>query len=129
MDSEYLEKLAKNPFNNMLGIRISDVGDGRAKASLEIKPEHANIHSTAHGSVLFAVSDAAFEAAVNSMSRPAVAVQVDIQYLAPAKIGDVVTAAGEPVRVGKKMASYRLDATNQEGKKISAAQATAFFVD
>ena len=53
MDSDYLEKLAKNPFNNMLGIRILDVGDGRAKASLEIKPEHANIHSTAHGSVLF----------------------------------------------------------------------------
>mgnify|MGYP001373086413 CR=1 FL=1 len=128
MNDEFLKKVENNPFNSLVGIKVVEVGEGRAKAQLEVGKQHANIHETAHGSVLFALSDAAFEAGVNSMDRPAVAVQVDIQYLAPAKLGDVLTAEAIPVKVGRKMASYRLDVCNADGKRISAAQATAFFV-
>jgi len=82
-----------------------------------------------HGAVMFAVCDAAFEAGVNSMDRPAVAVQVDIQYLSAAKVGDELTAHGIPVRIGRRMAAYRLELFNQDGKLISVSQATAFFTE
>jgi acyl-CoA thioesterase len=129
MSGDIMEKVENNPFRRMLGINVYDVGDGKAKASLKASDVHGNIHGTVHGAVLFAVSDAAFEAAVNSMGRTAVAVQVDIQYLAAAKVGDNLTAEGIPVRVGRKMAGYRLELRNQENKLISVSQATAFFTE
>ena len=75
-----------------LGITVSRVAPGAVTAHMTIGPEMLNGHGTAHGAALFAVADLAFAMACNSHGRPAVGRSCSIEYLAPASLGEAVTA-------------------------------------
>lgn len=51
-----------------------------------------NGHSSAHGSVLFAIADTAFATACNSHGHRAIGRSCAIEYLAPAFPGDALSA-------------------------------------
>jgi acyl-CoA thioesterase len=69
---------------------------------MTIGPEMLNGHGSAHGAALFAVADIAFAMACNSHGRPAVGRSCSIEYLAPAFVGQAVTAtAVERAVVGR----------------------------
>ena len=59
---------------------------------MTIRPDMVNGHGTAHGAALFAIADIAFAMACNSHGKPAVGRSCSIEYLAPARAGDAVTA-------------------------------------
>jgi acyl-CoA thioesterase len=85
--------LAADAAAKALGVTVSRVAPGSVTAHMTIRPEMLNSHGTAHGAALFALADIAFAMACNSHGPSAVARSCSIEYLAPAAVGDGVTAS------------------------------------
>lgn len=82
-----------------LGIALSDLGPGRATATMTVTADMVQGHGTCHGGYLFLLADSAFAFACNS-ARDTVAAGADVEFLAPVKEGDelVATAVQRVVR-------------------------------
>ncbi len=79
-----------------------DVAPGRATVTMTVRADMVNGHAICHGGFVFALADSAFAFACNSYNRIAVAQDCDIVFVAPARLGDVLTAeATERVRYGR----------------------------
>ena len=99
-----------------LGIRLSDVGPGRATARMTVRPDMLNGHGTCHGGYVFLLADTAFAFAGNTRGLPVVAAGADVDFLAPVRPGDeLVATAVERVLRGR---SGLYDVTVRRGDEV-----------
>ncbi|MER7701955.1 hydroxyphenylacetyl-CoA thioesterase PaaI [Kitasatospora sp. NPDC097605] len=85
-----------------LGITLEAVSTGHAVMRMTVAPVMANGHGIAHGGFLFLLADAAFSYACNSYGPVTVAQAAQVTFLAPAAVGDELTAeAVERTRSGR----------------------------
>ncbi len=85
-----------------LGMRIIEIGPGRAVLEMPVRQDMVNGHAIGHGGLTFALADTAFAFACNSYNRSTVAAGAEIRFLAPTRLGDVLTAeAVEREREGR----------------------------
>jgi acyl-CoA thioesterase len=75
-----------------LGMRIVEVGPGRAVLEMPVRQDMVNGHAIGHGGLTFALADSAFAFACNSYNRSTVAAGAEIRFLAPTRLGDVLAA-------------------------------------
>ena len=89
-----LEELswAEDHASQALGMRIVDVGPGRAVLEMTVREDMVNGHAIGHGGLTFALADSAFAFACNSHNRSTVAAGAEIRFLAPTRLGDVLVA-------------------------------------
>lgn len=101
------------------GMRLEEVRAGHARMSMTVTEHMVNAHDTCHGGAIFALADSTFGYACNSHNQNALAASCSIEYLAPAFLGDVLTAAGgEQARAGRQ-GIYDMRVTNQKGELIA----------
>lgn len=81
-----------------MGMRIVDVGPGTATLEMTVREDMVNGHGIGHGGFTFTLADSAFAFACNSYNRRTVAHTCEITYLAPTRLGDVLTATAVEVR-------------------------------
>jgi acyl-CoA thioesterase len=85
-----------------LGMRLEDVGPGRARLSLVVTEAMVNGHGICHGGFIFALADSAMAFACNSHGEHAVTQQCAIAFLRPGRRGEALTAdAVERTRSGR----------------------------
>jgi phenylacetic acid degradation protein PaaD len=85
-----------------LGVRVDTVGRGHASARLRVTPAMVNGHGICHGGYVFFLADTAFALACNTYGEVTVAAGADIVFVAPARLGDDLSAeARERVRSGR----------------------------
>lgn len=75
-----------------MGMRIVEVGPGTATLEMTVREDMVNGHGIGHGGFTFTLADSAFAFACNSYNRRTVAHTCEITYLAPTRLGDVLTA-------------------------------------
>lgn len=93
---------AEDEASRELGMRLEQVGAGRATVAMTVRRAMANGHGIAHGGYIFALADSAFAFACNSYNERTVAQACDIVFVAPATDGDVLVAeAVERHRFGR----------------------------
>ena len=86
---------------------------------MEVKSHMANGHDIGHGGLTFALADSTFAFACNSYNINAVAAACSIEFLAPSRVGDVLTAtAQEQVLMGRN-GIYDVRLTNQRNEIIA----------
>lgn len=102
-----------------LGMEIVSVGPGTATLRMTVRQDMVNGHGTCHGAFIFAVADSCFAYACNSDNHRAVAGGVEINFLAPAFLGDVLTAVGQRRQQGGRSGVYDIEVTSQQGKLIA----------
>jgi acyl-CoA thioesterase len=84
------------------GIRLVDVGPGRARVGMTVDERHLNGHGICHGGYLFLLADAALAYASNSHGTSAVAAGADIVFLRPVGAGtELVAEAVERAMTGR----------------------------
>jgi acyl-CoA thioesterase len=84
------------------GVRLLDVGPGRARVAMTVRDEHVNGHGICHGGYLFLLADAALAYASNSHGVSAVAAGADIAFLRPVPLGaELVAEAFERALTGR----------------------------
>ncbi|UXX97863.1 hydroxyphenylacetyl-CoA thioesterase PaaI [Streptomyces sp. AD2-2] len=93
---------AADEASRALGIELVEHGEGTAVLRMTVTPAMVNGHKIAHGGYLFLFADSAFACACNSHGPVTVAAAADIDFVAPARQGDVLVAtATERTRFGR----------------------------
>jgi acyl-CoA thioesterase len=101
-----------------LGIRVSDVAPGRARATMLVTDAMVNGHGICHGGYVFLLADTAFAFACNTRGPAAVAAGADVSFLAPVQAGEELVADGvERVLRGR---SGLYDVTVRSGDTVVA---------
>lgn len=75
-----------------LGLRLQAVRPGYALIQMSVRADMVNGHHIAHGGMIFTLADTAFAYACNSYDHNTVAAGCSIEFLAPAREGDVLEA-------------------------------------
>ena len=84
--------LASDAASRMFGIEVLGYGEGWARAQVTVRDDMVNGHGICHGGVIFSLADTVFACACNSWGPVTVAAGADIVFVAPGRIGDVLTA-------------------------------------
>ena len=93
---------AEDSASRGLGMELLAVGPGTAELAMTVRPDMVNGHGICHGGFIFTLADSAFAFACNSYDQRVVAAQCAITFLAPARLGDRLTAKGvERQRFGR----------------------------
>ncbi|HEK1766302.1 TPA: hydroxyphenylacetyl-CoA thioesterase PaaI [Pseudomonas putida] len=102
-----------------MGIELLEAGPGSAAVRMTVGADMIQGHGTCHGGFLFALADSAFAFACNSHDEATVALGCSIDYVAPALLGDQLTAtAHELVRKGRT-GLYDVRLENQRGELVA----------
>ena len=78
-----------------LGITVEAIGPGFARCRMVVRQDMVNGHGTCHGGLTFTLADAAFAYACNACNRATVAQGAQISFIAPARLGEVLTASAQ----------------------------------
>lgn len=100
-----------------LGMRLVGVGPGRATLTMRITEDMVNGHGICHGGFLATLADSAFAFACNTYDEVTVAAGFDIEFLAPVRLGDEVTAAAREVARYGRSGLYDVAVTSQDGDR------------
>ena len=102
-----------------MGMRLLSAAPGRACVGMSVRADMIQGHGTCHGGYLFALADSAFAFACNSYNEATVAIGCSIDYIAPAHLGDTLTAdCTEQSRSGRT-GNYDVRIENQLGRLIA----------
>lgn len=98
-----------------LNMRVLEVTPQRTRVALTVTDAGVNMHGTAHGGLIFALADEAF-ARISNLEAQAVAVETHLSFFRAAKPGDELEAVATPERVGRTLATYRVEVRRAEEK-------------
>ena len=105
--------------SQMLGMTVESCARGVASVSMPVRADMVNGHGVCHGGLIFALADSAFAFACNSHGDNTVAAGAAIEFLAPGRQGDLLTAtAHERWRTGRT-GIYEIEVRNQRGEAIA----------
>ncbi|MBN7797362.1 hydroxyphenylacetyl-CoA thioesterase PaaI [Parahaliea mediterranea] len=108
-----------------MGMRIESVTPGEAVLSMTVREDMLNGHALCHGGFLFALADSAFAFACNSENHSTVAAGARVEFLAPGKLGDRLTATAKQLHQGGRTGLYDVAVTNQDGRTLAVFRGNA----
>lgn len=117
---------AADPLAQLLGLSCSSGSEGTATVSLRVGGQHLNFNGSCHGGVIFALADTAFGLASNSRGVLAAGIDAHITYQRAVRVGEVLTASANEVSRSRRLATYRVDVTNDSGRSVSSFTGTVF---
>lgn len=100
--------IQNDAFARLLGAEVTIVAPGHSRVSLTVTEEMTNFHGMTHGGVIFALGDMAFAAAGNSRGQVAVALNVNICFLNPSKVGDRLVAEAKECHLAGRTGLYEI---------------------
>jgi len=133
MDSKIKEaifrQVEQEPFANKFNLKLIDLDEGYSKVEMVFTPDMENMFGKAHGGALFALIDEAFETAGNSHGTVAVALNMNISYLAPPSTGATLTAEAKEINRTNKTAVYDIKVVEGESRLLASCQALVYRLD
>ncbi len=102
-----------------LGMKIVEVGPGRAVLSMVVRDDMVNGHGIAHGGYVFTLADSAFAFACNSYNTLVVAQHNSITYLTPSHAGERLTATATEAHRAGRSGLYDVVVTGGDGRRVA----------
>ncbi|HKE46145.1 MAG TPA: hydroxyphenylacetyl-CoA thioesterase PaaI [Steroidobacteraceae bacterium] len=102
-----------------LGIRMIETTPGRASVAMRVRADMLNGHRVCHGGLIFTLADTAFAFACNSYGANTLAAAGSIDFLAPGREGDELTATASELWRSGRSGLYEVEVTNQRGERIA----------
>jgi len=109
----------RDPASKGLGMTLDEIRPGYARMSMRVRADMLNGHASCHGGFIFTLADSAFAFACNSHNFNTVGAGCTIDYLAPGREGDILTAEAVEQALAGKTGVYDVTVTNAEGKTIA----------
>jgi acyl-CoA thioesterase len=113
-------------FAKYIGIQLTEVKPGTAKATMTVTENHMNAGNICQGGALFTLADLVFAALVNQGENMAFAINSTIYYHVSAKLGDVLTAEGHFTSRHPKIPAAQVVVTDQNGNIIATFHAQGY---
>jgi uncharacterized protein (TIGR00369 family) len=116
------------PVADLIGFRVEEIADGRAVASLDAGPRHANPMGTLHGGILCDIADAAMGMAFASTlasTESFTTMTLAMSFLRPVWQASL-RAEARVVHRGRNVGHLECEVTDQHGRSIARATSTCF---
>jgi acyl-CoA thioesterase len=110
---------ARDRASQAMGIQIGAIGPGYAELTMTVRADMLNGHAICHGGFIFTLADSAFAFACNSYNLTTVASGCAIDFVAPAREGDVLAAMARERSVSGRTGVYDIEVTNQRGETVA----------
>ena len=121
------QAVKREPFAQAMKMELVELEDGYSVVKMVYDPDKMdNIYNRAHGGAIYALIDEAFEIAGQTDGTVAVALNVNITYVASPPPGVVLEAEARQISQTKKTAGYEIKVTDQDGRLIATCQALAY---
>ena len=120
--------LASDAATRGLGMAVVAVGPGHATLTMQIQPHMLNGHATCHGGFISALADSAFAFACNSYDELTVASGFAIDFIAPGRQGDLLTAKCSEVSKAGRTGVYDTEVINQGGERIAVFRGRSYTI-
>lgn len=109
-----------------LEINLREIGDTYAIMDVAIGNIHRNYFGGAHGGLLATLVDTVsfFPRPLLPSGKSCTTTNLNVTYVRPAAMGDVLTARSELMHIGRRMASVAVTVTNQNNKLVAHGTTT-----
>jgi acyl-CoA thioesterase len=111
--------LAEDAASRGLGMKIEAMGPGYSRMAMAVRPEMLNGFKICHGGFITTLADSAFALACNSYNELTLAAGIVVDFVAPAREGDVLTAEAREATLAGRTGVYDVKVTNQRGETIA----------
>lgn len=114
------------PVAQLIGFKITEMGDGRALATLEAGPQHANPMGTLHGGILCDLADAAMGLAFASTlaeEESFTTVELKINFFRPVWKAQL-KAEGKVIQRGRTVGYVECNVTDENDRLIAKSNST-----
>jgi acyl-CoA thioesterase len=119
-------QVEKEPFASKFSLKLLEIGDGYSKVEMKFRPDMENLFAMAHGGALFALIDEALETAANSHGTLAVALNMNVAFIASPKPGSTLRAEAREVSLTRKTASYDIKVHDARGSLVATCMAMVY---
>jgi acyl-CoA thioesterase len=130
MEKKVFDALSKKvewePYAQLLGLKLKKVDKGYSLVEMTFREEMRNILGSAHGGAIFSLIDEAFETASNSHGTIAVALNMNVTFIAPPSPGVVLQAEAKEINLTSRTATYLINVTEGGEKLIATCQALVY---
>jgi acyl-CoA thioesterase len=109
----------RDPASQALGMLLAEIRPGYARMTMPVRRDMLNGHQSCHGGYIFMLADSAFAFACNSHNHNTVGAGCTIDYLAPGREGDLLTAEATEQALAGKTGVYDIRVSNQDGRTIA----------
>ena len=124
-DAVGVHMFARDRASKAMGMRIVAMSEGAAFLEMKVRDDMLNGFDICHGGFITTLADSAFAFACNSTGDVTVAAGLTVDFLAPARAGDVLTArAFEVVQAGRS-GFYDITVTNQRNEQAALVRGRA----
>jgi len=120
------KRVEREPYARLLGLRLKKVDKGYSLVEMNIREEMQNILESTHGGAIFSLIDEAFETASNSHGTVAVALNINVTFIAPPSSGEVLQAEAKEINRTPRTATYLITVTGEGGRLIATCQALVY---
>lgn len=110
---------AKDRASIALGIEIIEVASGYSRLQMPVQEDMVNGHGICHGGLIFALADTAFAYASNSGNIKTVAAGAAIDFLAPARMGELLIAEAKEDWSSGRAGVTEVVVTGAGGRRIA----------
>lgn len=111
--------LAKDEASASMGMRLEHARPGFARLRMAVRADMLNGHGLCHGGIVFALADSAFAVACNTYNVITVAAAASIDFLAPARLHDELTAEARELWRSKRSGIYEVSVSNQRDEPVA----------
>ena len=109
-----------------LGMNVLGIGPGHATLTMTVRADMLNGHAICHGGFISTLADSAFAFACNSYDELTVASGFAIDFLAPGRKDDLLTARCIEISKTGRTGVYDADVVNQRGERIAIFRGRSF---
>jgi acyl-CoA thioesterase len=119
---------ANDRASKALGMKVVDVAPGRATMTMTVRDDMLNGHDICHGGLITTLADSAFAFACNSYDQLTVASGFGVDLVAPARLGDVLTARCVEVSKAGRTGVYDAEVVNQRGERVAVFRGRSYTI-
>jgi acyl-CoA thioesterase len=114
------------PLLRTLNIHLREIGATHAVMDVTVSEMHGNYFGGAHGGLLAALMDTAsfFPRPLLPSGKSCTTTNLNITYVRPAAMGDLLVARAELLHMGRRLASLAVTVKNQEDKLVAHGTTT-----
>jgi acyl-CoA thioesterase len=110
---------AEDQASQSLGMRIERIAPGEAVLTMTVAERMVNGHGICHGGFIFTLADSAFAFACNTYDRRTVAQHCAVTFLAPSRLGEVLSAHALEVSRAGRSGIYDVTVTDAGGAVVA----------
>lgn len=110
---------ARDAATHALGMQLEHIAPGECILSMTVRKDMTNGHHICHGGLIFTLADSTFAYACNSYNINAVASACHIDFLAPAREGDVLEAQAQERSATGRTGVYDITVRVRGGQTVA----------